>query len=79
MGGEGFEVGYYRKYFSMNTLRVRLVKILNFKNARLLLSAVFLRGARALTRPSSIKFWGVGINTSEDRRIFPDLSQYVLC
>jgi hypothetical protein len=34
----------------------------------------FVREARALFRRSSLKFGGVGIFDSEDRRLFPDLS-----
>ena len=34
-----------------------------------------MRGAKALLCTSSLKFGGVGINDSEDRRIFSDLSQ----
>ena len=59
----------------MNILRVRVVKILNFKSARSFLSTLFVRAARALLRPRSLELGGVGIYVSEDRRIFSDLSQ----
>jgi hypothetical protein len=59
----------------MSILRVRVVKILNFKSARSLISILFVRAARALLRPSSLELGGVGIYDSEDRRIFSDLSQ----
>ena len=36
----------------------------------------FVRAARTLLRLSSLKFGGVGINDSEDRRIFSDLRQF---
>jgi len=55
------------------------VKILNIKSARLLLSILFARAAGALIRTIFLKLEGVGINDSEDRRIFSDLSHYVLC
>ena len=38
----------------------------------------FVHEARALLRPSSLKLGGVGINDSEDRQIFSDLSQHAL-
>jgi hypothetical protein len=63
----------------MHILRVRTVAQLNFISARSLLATLFVRAARALLRPYSLKLGGVGINDSEDRRIFSDLSQYVLC
>ena len=49
--------------------------ISNFKNIRSLLSTFFVRVARALLRPSSLKLGGVGINDCEDRRIFSDLGK----
>jgi hypothetical protein len=63
----------------MSTLRVRKSKILNFMSARSLLSLLFAHAARALLWKSSLKFGGVVMNDSEDRRIFFDLSLYVLC
>jgi hypothetical protein len=61
--------------FSMNFLRVRKTKILNFKSTRPFLSLFFVRAARELLRPCSLELEGVGIHDSEDRRIFSDLSQ----
>ena len=43
------------------------MEILNFKSARSLLSTLFVRAARALLLPSSLKIGGVDINDSEDR------------
>jgi hypothetical protein len=63
---------------SASILRVRKVALLNFKITRSFLFTLLVRAARALLRPSSLKLGGVGINDSEDRRIFSDLSQYVL-
>jgi hypothetical protein len=63
----------------MNILKVRVMKILNFKSSRSLLFTLFVRAARALLFDSSQKLGGVGINDSEDRRFFSDLSQYALC
>jgi hypothetical protein len=39
---------------------------------------LFVHAASALLCESSLKLGGVGINDSEDRRKFSDLSQYVL-
>jgi hypothetical protein len=47
-------------------------------SARSFLFTLFVHAARELLRPSSLKLWGMGINDSEDRRIFSDLSQYIL-
>ena len=63
----------------MNILRVRAVEISIFKSAQSFLSTLLVRAARALLFNSSIRFGGVGINDSEDRRIFSVLSYYVLC
>jgi|AntAceMinimDraft_5_1070358.scaffolds.fasta_scaffold44049_2 hypothetical protein len=62
----------------MNILRVRAVRILNFKSARSLLSTLLVRPARDLLCIISLKLGEVGKNDSEDRRIFADLSQDVL-
>jgi hypothetical protein len=67
---DGCKVGWYRKYLSASILRI--------KSARSFLSTLFVHAAKALLRPSSLKLGGVGTNDSEDRRIFSDLSQYVL-
>jgi hypothetical protein len=53
----------------MNILKVRAKKISNFKIARLLLSNLFVRAARALLCNSSLKFGGVGTCDSEDRKM----------
>jgi hypothetical protein len=37
-----------------------------------------VHAAWALLRPSSLKLRGIGINDSENRRIFSDLSQFLL-
>jgi hypothetical protein len=58
-----------REIFSMNFLRVRDSKILSFKSARSLLLTLCVCAARALIRPSSLEFGGVGKHDSEDRRI----------
>jgi hypothetical protein len=63
----------------MNILRVRKTNILNFKSARPLLSMFFVHAARALLCENFLKLGCIGINDSEDRRMFSDLSQYVLC
>jgi hypothetical protein len=58
----------------MNILRKFTGFILNFKRLRSLLFTFLVRAARALFRPSSLKFGGVDIFNSKDRRIFSDLS-----
>jgi len=52
--------------------------LLNFMSARSFLSTLFVHASKALIRPSSLNLGSVDINDSEDRRIFSDLSQYVL-
>ena len=59
----------------MRILRKCTGFISNFKSAQSLLSTLFVRVARALLRPSSLKLGGVGINDCEDRRIFSDLGK----
>jgi|AntAceMinimDraft_1070359.scaffolds.fasta_scaffold224357_1 hypothetical protein len=54
----------------MNTLRVRVVKILNLKSAQSFLSTLLVWAARALLFANTQKLESVGINDSEDRRIF---------
>jgi hypothetical protein len=58
----------------MNIFGVRVVKILNFKSARSLLSNLFVPAPRAILRPSCLEL-GTLAYDSEDRRIFSDLSQ----
>jgi hypothetical protein len=62
----------------MNIVIVYAVKILNFKSARSLLSTCLVRAARTLFCEWRLNFGGAGINDSEVRRVFSDLSQYVL-
>ena len=58
MREEGLKVYYCRKYFSINILRKFSGNISNFKSARSLLSTLFVRAARALLCPSSLKLGG---------------------
>jgi|AntAceMinimDraft_5_1070358.scaffolds.fasta_scaffold71717_1 hypothetical protein len=64
----------------MNILRDFETEILNFKSVRSLLSALFVREARALPCEWRLEFGGVGMYDS-DRRILTDLSKIstVLC
>jgi hypothetical protein len=59
----------------MGILRVFETEKLKFNNAQSLLSTLFVRAARKLLRPSSLKFGGVDIYGSEDRRILSDHRQ----
>jgi hypothetical protein len=52
----------------MNILRVFAVKRINFMSSRPLLSAFFVRAARALLCSCSLKFEGLVTFYSEDRR-----------
>jgi hypothetical protein len=58
----------------MITLRVLETSILNLKSARQLLSALFVREARAMLCEWRLELGGVGVYDIEDRRIFADLS-----
>jgi hypothetical protein len=49
----------------MGILRVRKTKILNFKTSRSLLSALFMRAARALLRHSSIELGVLACSTAK--------------
>jgi hypothetical protein len=55
----------------MNILRVFAVKILNFKNARSLLSTLFVRAARALLCPSSLELRALEYMTAKIAEYFP--------
>jgi hypothetical protein len=61
----------------MYILIVLRTKILNFKSARPLLSSLFVREARALFRPRSLKLGALAYDR-KDRQIFSDLSKYQL-
>jgi hypothetical protein len=73
----GFRVHSY-SIATRDILRVRKVALLNLRSARSFLSTLLLYEVRALLRPSFVKIGGIGINDSEDRRIFSDLSQFQL-
>jgi hypothetical protein len=76
---EGFRLSSKENIFFINILRVYVVKLLNFMSARSFLSIFCVRAALEPLCTSSLMLGGVGINDSEDRRIFSDPSLYVLC
>ena len=65
MREEVFKVGFYRKQISINILRESSEKY----------QTLFVSAAKAALCNWRLELGGVGINDSEDRRIFSDLSQ----
>jgi hypothetical protein len=59
----------------MNILRVQVMKILNFKSARPLLSTLLVREAKALLCEWRLELGGVGNIAANIAEYFSDLSQ----